>query len=92
MRINWHGAPARKPESTERGHLAAYVGKRLHELRQEHQVSMRSLANGTGLSNAFICQVENGQSVPSIDTLWRIAKYFDVSVGWFIDDYDPKSD
>jgi len=84
MRIKWHGATAkRKPHSGEAGQLAAYIGERVHSLRQEKQSSMRDVANGSGLSVAFICQIENGQSMPSAYTLWRLAKVFGVTVDFF---------
>lgn len=86
MRIKWRGVRAGKPV---RSPLAAHVGKQIHELRQEHQVSMRALADATGLSVAFVCQVENGQSAPTIETLYRVATYFHVSVGLFTDSYEP---
>lgn len=84
MRITWHGAPARKQP---RSKMAVHVGKQLHALRERDQVSMRAVADGTGLSNPFICQVENGQSIPTIETLWKLAQFFGVEIGYFVEGY-----
>lgn len=87
-RITWHGKKPRVVEAGSGAALAVHIGQQLLALRQEHQASMRGVADGTGMSNAFICQVENGQSVPSAYTLWRLAKFFDVEVGWFFQGYE----
>jgi transcriptional regulator with XRE-family HTH domain len=68
--------------------LAVHVGRRILELRQRDGVTMRDVSNGTKLSNAFICQLENGQSQPSAETLWALAQYFKVPVGFFFEGYD----
>ena len=89
MRIAWHGAaPRKKPAPGKRGEIATHVGKRIHQLRQEQQVSMRAVANGTGMSNAFICQLENGQSVPTVHTLWRLAGFFGVTMDFFMEGFE----
>lgn len=90
-RIAWHGKQPRAIKSGDGYALAAHIGQRLLGLRQDRQVSMRCVADGTGLSNAFICQIENGQSVPTAMTLWRLAKFFDVEVGHFFEGYSDGS-
>jgi transcriptional regulator with XRE-family HTH domain len=67
--------------------LAAHIGAKLLAARQAVGVTMRTVATGTGISNAFICQIENGQSVPSGETLWKLAKYFEVNVNYFFEEY-----
>jgi transcriptional regulator with XRE-family HTH domain len=67
--------------------LSVHIGSVLLSLRQKHQVTMRQVADGAGLSNAFVCQVENGQSSPTIDTLWKLATFFQCKPGVFFDGY-----
>jgi len=67
--------------------LSVHIGSVLLSLRQKQQVTMRQVADGAGLSNAFICQLENGQSSPTIDTLWKLATFFDVDPGVFFKGY-----
>lgn len=71
--------------------LAAHIGNRILHLRQKESVTMREVAAGSGLSNAFICQLENGQSSPSADTLWALGKYFGVPVQFFFEGFVPPS-
>ena len=51
--------------------LTCHVGERLFRLRQLNQMTMRTVAEGAGLSVAFVCEVENGRACPSIETLWN---------------------
>jgi transcriptional regulator with XRE-family HTH domain len=71
-----------------RSPLAAHIGSRLLALRQKHGCTMRDVADGAGLTNAFVCQVENGQSCPTAETLWRLSKYFEVTPGHFFYGYE----
>lgn len=89
MRITWHGS---KPRKTQRSELAAHVGRRLAALRERDQVTMREVSEQTRLSNAFVCQIENGQSSPTIETLWKLAQYFGVGVEWFVEGYKEPRD
>jgi transcriptional regulator with XRE-family HTH domain len=70
--------------------LAEHIGSKLLELRQQHLVTMAVLRGKTGLSTSYICQVENGQSMPSVETLWKIARAFGVNLDFFVEGYDDK--
>lgn len=67
--------------------LAVHIGVQLLQLRQRDGVTMREVSAGTGLSSAFICRLENGQSSPSADTLWMLAEYFRVPIEHFFQGY-----
>jgi len=84
MRISWHGG---NPRKQTRSPLTVHVGRQLWKLRQRDQLTMRDVAEKTGLTNAFICQIENGQSAPTIETLWKLAQCFGVGVQWFVKGY-----
>ena len=61
-------APANEPD----------VGPALRRLREDRGLSLEQLAQLTGVSRAMLGQVELGQSVPTIKTLWRIAHALEV--------------
>ena len=73
------------PKSRER--LAVHIGQKLLALRQRDLLTIRAVGDRCGLSNAFICQMENGDSMPSADSLWRLACAFKVPVGHFFEGY-----
>jgi len=76
--------PAAQPESTElapphaSADLAPVVGKNLRRLRTERGLSLERLAQASGVSRAMLGQVELGQSAPTINVLWKIARALDV--------------
>ncbi len=45
------------------------IGDRLRELRERKGLSQGDIEKRTGLARAYISRVENGHTVPSIDTL-----------------------
>lgn len=69
------------------GPLSIHIGNRLHTLRQRDSTPMWKVAERAGLSQAFVCTVENGQSVASAETLWKLATAFKVPVGYFFEGY-----
>ena len=69
-------APTEPPEpSTD---LAPVVGKNLKRLRTERGLSLERLAQSSGVSRAMLGQVELGQSAPTINVLWKMARALDV--------------
>ncbi len=49
------------------------IGKRLRQLREEHNLSQGDIEKRTGLLRCYISRVENGHTVPSLDTLEKLA-------------------
>ena len=68
--------------------MHAHIGGVLLSLRRKQNVTLRETAEGTGLSLAFIAEVENGQQMPTLRSVWKLAKFFEVSVSVFLKDYD----
>ena len=54
-------------------------GKRLNELRLEHNLSQRKLGEIFNVCNQTISFWESGSREPDLDTLVKIARYFNVS-------------
>lgn len=54
------------------------VGKNLRDLRLEHDLSMRDLADRLGFTDTKICRIENGGAKLSLEDAVRIADLFNV--------------
>lgn len=60
------------------------IGQKLKQRRDELNLSLRALAAQTGLSAAFLSQIECGKSNPSLNSLQRIAKRLGVPLHFFL--------
>jgi transcriptional regulator with XRE-family HTH domain len=58
--------------------LAPVVAANLRRLRVRRGLSLERLANVSGVSRAMLGQIELGQSVPTINVLWKIAAALEV--------------
>jgi transcriptional regulator with XRE-family HTH domain len=52
-------------------------GDRLREMREAKQLSQGDIEKRTGLLRCYISRVENGHTVPAIETLEKIARALD---------------
>jgi len=59
------------------------VGTRLHELRTERGLSMRSLSRLSGLSTNALSMIERSRTSPSVSTLYKIADALGVPITAF---------
>ena len=50
------------------------IGHRLRSLREEKKLSQGDIEKRTGLLRCYISRVENGHTVPSVETLEKIAR------------------
>ena len=67
---------AAPPEATD---LAPIVGGNLRRLRTRRGLSLERLAQSSGVSRAMLGQIELGQSAPTINVLWKIARALEVT-------------
>jgi transcriptional regulator with XRE-family HTH domain len=65
--------------STAASDMASDVGSFIRTLRENAQVSVRQLAEKSGVSNPYLSQVERGLRKPSADVLSQVAKALRVS-------------
>jgi transcriptional regulator with XRE-family HTH domain len=65
--------------STKASDVASDIGSFIRSQRETAQVSMRQLAERSGVSNPYLSQVERGLRKPSADVLAQIAKALRVS-------------
>src|ERR1700678_279547 len=54
------------------------IGDRLRELRETKQLSQGDIEKRTGLLRCYISRVENGHTVPAIETLEKLARAMEV--------------
>ncbi|WP_326837012.1 XRE family transcriptional regulator [Amycolatopsis rhabdoformis] len=59
---------------------AANLGSKLRARRQEVGVTLRQFARDLGYSAAFVSQIENGKSQPSVATLYAMCTALNVSI------------
>jgi transcriptional regulator with XRE-family HTH domain len=56
------------------------IGDRLRALREEKNLSQGDIEKRTGLLRCYISRVENGHTVPAIETLEKMARALEVPV------------
>jgi transcriptional regulator with XRE-family HTH domain len=57
---------------------AMIICDRLRELREEKKLSQGDVEKRTGLLRCYISRVENGHTVPSVQTLEKLARAFQI--------------
>lgn len=59
------------------------LGKRLHEIRLEQGLSLRSLGLMSGVDYSHIFDIEHGKANVTIDTLAKLAEALDADIADF---------
>ena len=54
------------------------IGKRLLKLRREKKLTLKHLANETGLTTGFISQVEKGEVMPPVAVILQLSKALEI--------------
>ncbi len=54
------------------------IGERLRSLREEKGMSQGDIEKSTGVLRCYISRIENGHTIPSLETLERFAAALDV--------------
>ena len=54
------------------------IGDRLREMREAKNLSQGDVEKRTGLLRCYISRVENGHTVPAVETLEKLARAFEV--------------
>ena len=62
--------------------IRATIRNRLVELRKEHNLSQTDVANLLGKSKNAVGSWEQGLSLPDIETLYKLAKYYEKSLDY----------
>jgi transcriptional regulator with XRE-family HTH domain len=56
------------------------IGDRLRQLREERKLSQGDIEKRTGLLRCYISRVENGHTVPAVETLEKLARAMGVQL------------
>ena len=64
------------------------IGERLRLLREQKKLSQGDIENRTGLLRCYISRVENGHTVPAIETLEKLSRALELPLHQFLYDGD----
>ncbi|HGU6173175.1 TPA: helix-turn-helix domain-containing protein [Escherichia coli] len=62
------------------------LNERLKKIRKERGLSLRALAEKSGISKSTLNDIETGKSNPSVETLTKIAKALNIEISYFFSD------
>ena len=66
-------------------HLNTEIGRRIRSKRHESELTLKQLANRTGLSVSLISQIELGKSAASMSTMHKLAAALGVKMTFFFE-------
>ncbi|MFD1902115.1 helix-turn-helix domain-containing protein [Enterococcus termitis] len=66
-----------------------FLSERLHKFRTKKNVSAREMSIAIGQNENYINSIENKRSMPSIQMLYAICEYLEISISDFL--YEPKN-
>src|ERR1700748_3977653 len=78
-------------ESSEALSIAMNIGTTIRGYRLQKGMSQGDIEKRTGLLRCYLSRVENGHTVPSLETLQKIAAALDISLSHFFSE-DPVRD
>ena len=64
------------------------IGERLRALREQKKLSQGDIERRTGLLRCYISRVENGHTVPAVETLEKLARALEMPLYQFLYDGD----
>jgi len=67
------------PDALDDAFIGVSLGRRIRAVRTEKKLSMRALATAADISQPFLSQIEGGHTMPSILTLFKLAKVLELS-------------
>ena len=81
-----------RPSPENKADLEINIGRRLQELRVLHSLSIRSLAELSGLNFNTLSLIENEKTSPNVSTLQQIATALQVPITAFFETTDISKD
>lgn len=70
----------------------ASLGQRLRRLRQSRGLSLAALADKVGVSVSLLSQIENNQTIPSLETMERLAENLGTTATYFLMEQEDVED
>jgi len=65
---------------------AAEVGRRLKEVRREKSMTLKQVADSSGMSPTHISEIERGKTSPTVGALRKIARALGKDTAFFVED------
>ncbi|MGL6299180.1 MAG: helix-turn-helix domain-containing protein, partial [Methanobacteriaceae archaeon] len=62
------------------------IGAKIKQLRESKEYDIDELSKKSSVSKDLICQIEDGEIVPSLNPLIKLARALGVRLGTFLDD------
>jgi len=75
--------PALVGETAKPFSVSMNIGTTIREYRLQKNMSQGDIEKRTGLLRCYLSRVENGHTVPSLDTLQKIARALDLQLSQF---------
>ena len=69
--------------------MSTRVAREIRAHREARGLSLSAAAARAGISKTILATIESGAGNPSLETLWRIARALDVTVGTLLAEDDP---
>lgn len=60
------------------------IVQRIEEMLKTEGLTQSKLASVIGVNQSTVCNWLNGKKEPSIESLWKLADFFDVSIDYLI--------
>jgi len=67
------------------------IGETIRNFRLEKGMSQGDIEKRTGLLRCYLSRVENGHTIPSLDTLAKIATAMEVPLGQFFSEHSAEN-
>lgn len=68
------------------------IGNKITKQRKKKEMTQQELADALHVTHQAVSKWENGLSMPSLDVLLEITKFFDVSIDFLLNDVEIKRD
>jgi transcriptional regulator with XRE-family HTH domain len=80
------------PETRRVSPIAIRFGRVVRTCREQRGLSQESLAELAGLSRSFLSEIERGASVPSLETLQKLADALGEKLSFVVSQYEQLND
>ena len=84
--------PAPQNEAPPPSTIAMNIGSTIRSYRLQRGMSQGDIEKRTGLLRCYLSRVENGHTVPSLETLAKIAEAMDISLADFFPNTETPRD
>jgi transcriptional regulator with XRE-family HTH domain len=72
------------PEALSAGEELVNVGARVRDVREGRRLSLRDVAQRTGIDEGTLAAIEDGRISPPLGTIIKLAKALEMKMGYFI--------